>query len=606
MEYVILQKRLETLGEVSTSGRRCKDLHRVVKLPEIWYEAYANIYSNKGAMTQGIDDNTLDGMSKDRINEIINSIKEGNYKPKPVKRVYIPKGNGKKRPLGVPTGNDKLAQEVCRIILESIYEPIFSDFSHGFRPNRSCHTALEQIQNTWAGTQWIIEFDIKGFFDNMNHDIMIELLEKKIDDYRFIKLIKDFMKAGYLEDWQFHKTYSGTPQGGIISPILSNIYLHELDVYIEKLTLEYNRGKRRPPNPEYQRLAGKIYRLRKKYDKEKSESILHTIKELTREMQKLPCGNMHTDDFRRLRHCRYADDFICSVIGSRKDAKSIMRNINDFLNHNLNLDTSPEKTDIGKATKGIQFLSYGIRIQYGEKIKKVKQRGRIMNKRTIAGSILFTVPRDRIKEFCKKYGYGIWEDTKPTHRPELINFSEYEIVVVYNAEIRGLCEYYKLARNFKSSLSKIQYLNLYSLIFTLASKGKTKKTTIFKRLREGKEFILNYKVKGETKRLKVFQLKHMTKESKPPPDTIPNTNNLTLSRNELIKRLEADECEYCGSKGECEVHHVKKLKDLRNKSHLELWQRVMISRNRKTLILCVECHDLLHKGKLPDNRYSPK
>ena len=264
MELERLTRKLEGLVKASKQGYKVRNLYEIMRQEDIWLQAYANIYSNKGALTKGIDDNTLDGMSKRRISNLINHLKEGTYKPKPVRRVNIPKQNGKLRPLGIPSGDDKLVQEVIRIILESIYEPVFDDNSHGFRPKRSCHTALEQVQKTWTGIYWFVEFDIKGFFDNMDHEIMVKLLEKKIDDKRFIKLISSFLKAGYLEEWKYHETYSGTPQGGIVSPILSNIYLHELDLYIRYVREEFHVGKERPTNPEYRNLGNKMYRLRKK------------------------------------------------------------------------------------------------------------------------------------------------------------------------------------------------------------------------------------------------------------------------------------------------------------------------------------------------------
>ena len=263
MQFDRLNRKLEGISDASRKGRPVQDLFKtMINCKEIWYEAYARIYSNKGAITEGISKNTLDGFSEARVEKIMEKLKSKIYRFSPARRVYIPKRNGKKRPLGIPTGDSKLVQEVARILLARVYEPIFSANSHGFRPNRSCHTALERIQEVWTGTKWFIEFDIKGFFDNMDHEVMISLLEKKIDDKRFIKLIKGMLKAGYLEEWQYHQTYSGCPQGGIISPILSNIYLHELDTFVDNLRWEVTRGKRRKVNPEYDRLLRQKRRIR--------------------------------------------------------------------------------------------------------------------------------------------------------------------------------------------------------------------------------------------------------------------------------------------------------------------------------------------------------
>ncbi len=332
MELDRLIKKLELLEKVTVTGRKITELHHVMNYPEIWYEAYANIYSNKGAMTAGIDEDTLDGMSHKRIKKIIKDLSEGTYRCKPVRRVYIPKKNGKLRPLGIPSGTDKMVQEVCKTILERIYEPIFLDYSHGFRPNRSCHTALEQVKRIWSGSKWFIEFDIKGFFDNMSHDIMIGLLEKKIEDKRFIKIIKGMLKAGYLEDWTYHNTYSGTPQGGIISPILSNIYLHELDCYVERLIGKFSKGKKRPMNPEYQRIGNLKNRLRKKMRQQgKTPELEMQFLEADKLQKEIPRGDMFSKDYKRLRYCRYADDFIIGVIGSKEEAEHIKQKVVGFL-----------------------------------------------------------------------------------------------------------------------------------------------------------------------------------------------------------------------------------------------------------------------------------
>lgn len=182
------------------SGVRVKHLYRfMTHFTDLWMQAYANIHANAGALTKGVDETTLDGFGEERVIGIMKKLTDGTYAPKPSRRKYIPKANGKKRPLGVPSGDDKLVQEVVRMLLEQIFEPTFSDQSHGFRTRRSCHTALTQVVQKWKGTKWVIDVDISGFYDNINHDRLIEILEKKIDDKRFISLIRQLLEAGYLD-----------------------------------------------------------------------------------------------------------------------------------------------------------------------------------------------------------------------------------------------------------------------------------------------------------------------------------------------------------------------------------------------------------------------
>ena len=235
---------------------------------DFFLRAYQKIHAKQGNMTPGTDGTTIDGFSRKQICQLIELLKWERYQPKPVRRTYIPKKNGKMRPLGIPAFADKLVQEVVRQILEAIYEPIFSDNSHGFRPNRSCHTALYQIKSTCRGTNWVIEGDITGCFDHIDHEILLKILSKKIDDGRFLELIRKFLKAGYLEFNQKYNSLSGTPQGGIISPILANIYLHEFDKFMEVISAEYTKGKQRRPYHEYQILQYKRNRAKKKGNQE--------------------------------------------------------------------------------------------------------------------------------------------------------------------------------------------------------------------------------------------------------------------------------------------------------------------------------------------------
>jgi len=314
--------------------------------PDIWFQAYANIYANEGAVTKGVDDTTMDGFSEDRVLNLIKLVKERLYKPKPVRRTYIPKVDGKFRPLGIPSGDDKLVEEVVRIILERIYEPVFSNHSHGFRPKRSCHTALSQIQY-WNGVKWLIDFDVQGFFNNVDHKILLSLLEKKIDDRKFIKLIKNLLRAGLMENWKFQKTYSGVPQGAICSPILANIYLHELDKFMEEMKSKFDRGKRRAKNLEYTSYSHQIERLRKKIDQLKENERINSsiilelrnqIREIDKKRKTIPSGDLYDRAYRRLWYQRYADDFIVGIIGSKQEANEILEQVKEFLHEHLHLE----------------------------------------------------------------------------------------------------------------------------------------------------------------------------------------------------------------------------------------------------------------------------
>ncbi len=607
MQFDRLNRRLEGISDASVKGYPIRNLYRLMYMPEIWYEAYANLYSNKGAITKGVNENTMDGFSQERVKRITTALREGEYRFTPVRRVYIPKRTGnKKRPLGVPSGDDKLVQEVSRIILERIYEPIFSDNSHGFRPGRSCHTALEQIKRRWTGVKWFIEFDIQGFFDNMRHEILMEALQRKIADKRFIKLIGGMLKAGYLEEWEYHPTYSGAPQGGTASPMLSNIYLDALDSFMQEQVEVFTQRKRKRTNPAYQRLTKQKSLIRKQIDQKGiCPELIRRLKALDRASKEIPARDPYDSSYKRLKYCRYGDDFIVGVIGGKREAQAIMRKIQTFLAETLTLRIAPEKTGIMSAREGVEFLSYVISTHYTSKVVRTKLCGRYTTSRSVVGCITLRVPERKVRTFCQRYGYGDWQLMKATHRPYLRNASDVEIISQYNAELRGLANYYSLASDAKFKLSKLVCLAHYSLFKTLAGKHKTQKAQVLKKLKQGNEYIYEYKVCGEKRRLRVFKLKHLNRTPMDwEVDVIPNTAYLTAPRSELVKRLNYGQCEYCGCTDQpLESHHIRKLKDLRKKPHLQTWERVMIARNRKILVLCETCHDLLHAGRLPDVRY---
>ena len=600
-------KRLDAISVISKTGKKINGLYRLMENPEIWKMAYANIYVNKGAITKGTDNITLDGFSMARVEKIISELKDGSYQFTPVKRVYIPKKSGKLRPLGIPNGNDKLVQEVCRIILNEIYEPCFSKYSHGFRPNRSCHTALEQVKGVWTGTKWIIEMDIKGFFDNINHEVMLKILEKKIDDKRFIKLIASMISNGYLENWKYNATYSGTPQGGVISPILANIYLNELDSYIMELISEFNIGKYRRPNPDYikirerrKRISREIENAKENSDYIKVSNLMEEYKELGKELLNTAYSDFMDAGYKRLNYVRYADDFILGVIGSKQDAVEIANKIERFIVQKLKLEIAPDKFAIVHATKGVEFLGFDVRNYSGNKVSKVTSRNSSAMKRTISNRMQILIPNKKLFEFSSSHGYGDLNLHKPKSRGALTVCSDAEIITQYNTELRGFVNYYSIANSPRRKLEPLVTLARTSCAMTLAHKHRTTTTKIVKEVKRANgEWIRKIQGKEKVHEFRIYRLKtdFAAPKSKIYCDDIQTTYHLYNSRSELIQRLEAKKCEWCGKETkEVEVHHVRAMKDI--KDGTDPWKRLMIARNRKTMILCTECHRLLHKGQL--------
>lgn len=554
-------------------------------------------------MTKGADNATIDNMSISRIEKLIISLKDESYQPIPSRRVYIPKKNGKKRPLGIPTFNDKLPQEVVRMILEAIYEGSFDNNSHGFRPKRSCHTALQQIQKSFNGTRWFIEGDIKGFFDNINHNTLIDILRKRIDDERFLRLIRKFLNAGFIENWVFNKTYSGTPQGGIISPILANIYLDQLDTYMREYIQKFNKGKERADNPERVKFEyGKsraVLKLKAVTDREERKSIVKEIKQFDKERAKIPCGVDMDANFRRLKYVRYADDFLCAVIGTKKEAEAIKQDIKKFLAEKLSLELSDEKTLITHGRKSAKFLGYEIYIRKSVLTKRNKA-GRLT--RPFNNKVYLKMPTQVIRKKLLDYGaleikmHNGKEFYKPKHRPYLINSDDLEILERYNAEIRGIYNFYSIANNCHS-LHTFKYIMEYSMYKTYASKYRSSVVQICKKYKKDGVFTVSYKNrKGQTLKRQFYHdgFKRKKQEYGDCYDRLPV--QYFYHGTSLIDRLKANRCELCGKENvKLDMHHVRKLKDLQGK---EDWERHMIARKRKTIALCRSCHKKVHYGSI--------
>lgn len=601
---------VDAIAKATRNGRRINGLFRLLGNPEVlWKQAYANLYSNKGAITKGVNDNTLDGFSEERVNHLIRKLYAKEYRFAPARRIYIPKKNRKLRPLGIPTGDDKLVQEVVRLLLEQVYEPVFSENSHGFRPGRSCHTALQQAKINWTGVKWIIEFDIKGFFDNINHDKMIDILERKIDDRHIITLVKLMLKAGYMEDRTYHPTYSGTPQGGVISPMLANIYLHELDMFMEKMIATFHKGKVRKLNPEYVALESRLKGVRRQIRKQKEsnpgdrESLQMLYREedaIKAERRIVSSVDYFDDNYRRMRYIRYADDFIIGVIGSKRDALNILESVREFVQNELALELSEEKTCIRHAKAGVQFLGYDLRSYTNRKhLKTVESYGTKGLRRTIVELMQLHVPGERLAKFCGEHRYGNYGDgTIRAHsRPELLHRSDAEIILTYNAEMRGITNYYGLATGYKQSLKLLIAKAQFSFFATMANKYAVNTPKIMRKLKlpNGNGYGVTAKVNGK---MTVYSLFRLADHNKPliadtRVDAEPKTVWYTQSTTELVQRLNANKCEYCGKVGGyMEVHHVRALKDVdKGKAY---WKQVMSQMRRKTLVLCKDCHRDLH------------
>lgn len=394
------QNVLESLSsKACNSNYRYQRLYRNLYNPEFYLIAYQKIQAKQGNMTAGTDGKTVDGIGMKRINALIARLKDFSYQPAPARRTYIPKANGKKRPLGIPSFDDKLVQEVVRMILESIYEPTFLNTSHGFRPKRSCHTALQYVQKNFTGVKWFVEGDIKGCFDHVDHHALVNILRRRIQDEHFIGLIWKFLKAGYMENWVYHNTYSGTPQGSIISPILANIYLNELDVFMAQYAQTFRQGNKRRINPAYKKPLDKrrgkqewLKRNESKISPEQKATVMAEINEINQYLRTIPYVDPMDDSYKRLVYVRYADDFLIGVIGSKADAKQVKIDVGRFIREQLHLELSQEKTLITHGTDFAQFLSFQITTSKEQNSTRTKA-GYV--KRSYTGRIKLYVPKEK-------------------------------------------------------------------------------------------------------------------------------------------------------------------------------------------------------------------
>jgi group II intron reverse transcriptase/maturase len=586
-----MQNAATVLGVLRDRGRRglpCDELYRQLFNPQMYLLAYGRVYANHGAMTPGPDGETADGMSLAKIGRIIDAMRHERYRFRPVRRVYIPKKNGKLRPLGMPSWSDKLVGEVVRLLLEAYYEPRFSGRSHGFRPRRGCHTALTEIAHTWKGTTWFVEGDISDCFGSLDQKVMIDTLAEKIHDNRFLRLLRNMLKAGYLEDWKWHPTFSGVPQGGVVSPILSNIYLHRLDEFVETVLIpEYTRGVVRAGNPGYHKVHKALASARKRGDRA-------AARQLRQHLRSLPRGDPQDPRYRRLRYCRYADDTLLGFTGPKAEAEQIKSRLAAFLRDDLKLELSQEKTLITHGrTHPAHFLGYEIIVQHND-------RQIFGGLRAVNGNLALRVPLKVIKAKTAPY----MKRGKPACRHERTNDSDHTIVAAYGAEYRGIVQYYLLAGDV-GRLNRLEWVMKTSMLKTLAAKHRSSVTKMARKHQatvatpHGPRRCFEARVERDSRNPLVArfggiplkrQKKAVLNDRLPPP--------VIIRRKELLSRLRRRHCEACARTGLVEVHQVRKLADLARPGKPQpAWAQLMARKRRTTLVVCATCHEIIHTGQ---------
>ncbi len=594
-----MQSAETVLGVLRERGRRglpLEELYRQMFNPQLYLLAYGRIYANKGAMTRGVSQETVDGMSLGKIGRIIEAMRFERYRFRPTRRVHIPKksGKGKTRPLGLPTWSDKLVGEVVRLLLEAYYDVQFSDRSHGFRPGRGCHTALREVANTWTGTTWFVEGDVADCFGSLDHQVMLSTLAESIHDGRFLRLVRNMLTAGYLEDWVWHETLSGAPQGGVVSPILSSIYLHKLDRFVETVLIpEYTRGRLRARNPAYRKMEQAIARARRRGDRAE-------VRSLYRRLHRLPSQDPDDPGYRRLRYCRYADDTLLGFAGPKAEAEEIKQRLAVFLRDELNLELSQEKTLVTHARTGAaRFLGYEISVAGTDRRTRRPSTSDRRNRRSLNGTVVLRVPAAVVKAKSALY----LARGKPACRNPMIHEDDYTIVGKFGAEYRGIVQYYLLAGDVQR-LHRLRWVMETSMLKTLARKHRSSVSKMAAKHKAkigtpyGPRTCFEASIVRDGRKPLVARFGGIALKRQKTAVIIDRQPHRPLyPHKELIKRLLRGKCELCRRTDGIEVHHIRKLTDLvKAGADQPVWIQQMVKRRRKTLVVCDTCHQQIHAG----------
>lgn len=603
-------QRLEQLRHLNANkGWVNEEIYRLMYKEDLYIIAYERTKSTPGNMTPGTDGATIDGFSLEAIRKIIQEMRTEQFQFKPVRLTYIPKPNGKMRKLGIPSTRDKIVQEVIRMILECIYDSpygaYFHETSHGFRPNHSCHTALQPIRRTWTAANWFLEGDIQACFDTIDHITLQNILRKKITDERFLNLIWKLLRAGYLDlQGTSQNSLAGTPQGGIVSPILSNVYLHELDEKVEEICKRESKGKKKQENPDYKKLKDRIYYLRKK-------GATHTYKfrELIKRQRNTPSVVVNDPNFIRIKYQRYADDWIIGICGPRTVAERVKEELKDFLKESLKLTLSEEKTCITQARKEeAQFLGTLISVGGPGKIALTKNgSGHLVKRRSTGKEILLRIPMKKVmQKLCAK-GFSSAEGY-PLEKKAWTILDTDQIVLLYSSINRGLQNYYRFADNFQQ-LSRIQYILQFSLAKTLAKKYKVSMKQIFRKF--GKTVTITVKGQnGKQDRPVSFYLNHdWTKQREGFRTNETRIDLIQWERRMRTRSKLGKACCVCNATTDVEMHHLRHIRKTGGRKPTG-FNKILQALNRKQVPVCKECHRKIHRGdydnmRLKDLAYNP-
>jgi group II intron reverse transcriptase/maturase len=605
-------QRLERLRQLNTDRQRINtDLYRLMYKRDLYIFAYERMKSAPGNMTPGTDGKTLDGFSLQMIDDIIQEMRTDQFQFQPARTVYIPKANGKKRKLGIPSTRDKIVQEVMRLILECIYEsphgPYFHDTSHGFRPNRSCHTALREIRAKWPALNWFLEGDIRSCFDEIDHSILVNLLRSKIRDERFLNLIWKLLRAGYFDlQEDKHESLAGTPQGGLASPILANVYLHELDEKMQEIQTRYQRGEKKHPNPLYKKLSSQKERLVKK-----GATRTKTFRELVQQIRSIPAMVVNDPTFIRIKYLRYADDWIVGISGPRNLAEQVKEEIATFLSQHLKLTLSTEKTKITHARKEqARFLGTYLTIGRGGVQRVVTTSNhskRPIRRRSTGSEMIMTAPlADLIKKLSTK---GFCTVTgQPTTKKEWIHLEGDQLILLYNGINRGIQNYYRFTDNF-SYLTRIQYILQFSLAHTLAAKYKCSHRQIFKRFGKTPTIQVPAKDGNKERCIPFYYNSDWKKRRNGFHIGRANVDRLRWSIRLRSRSKLGMPCCICNSAEQVEMHHVRHIRKIGGEKPIGI-NAILRTLNRKQLPVCAECQEKTHRGeydglRLSDLAYNP-